>query len=188
VVACLACLAWAGGRRRPGGEEAAYLHGVAAELRGGASWRAALVAAADRAPALSLHRLVRLAAAGRPSDEVAGALAGALPRLGGPAAVAVRTTAATGGRVAAVFEGLALLALEEDDLRRERRAATAQARLSALVVGGLPLVYLAHRALTGRMVSPPGGGSAELALLVTGLVLIGLGLGAIGLLLRRAER
>ncbi len=65
-----------------------------------------------------------------------------MPRLGRLAASAVRTAGITGGRVADVFDGLALLATEEVDLIRERRAATAQSRFSAWIVGGIPVVYL----------------------------------------------
>ncbi len=170
------------------GAEAAFLHGVAAELRAGAGLRGALEGAAGRAPELPLGSVARQAATGRPLPEVAAELAAALPGNGRLAAAAVRTAGLTGGRVADVFDGLALMALEEAELARERRVATAQARLSAMIVAGLPVLFLGVLAATGRMELLSGAGAAGLALLTAGLGLLAAGVVAIWLMIRRAER
>ncbi len=170
------------------GAEAAFLHGVAVELRAGAGLRGALEAAAGRAPELPLGSVVRQAVTGRPLPEVAAELAAALPGNGRLAAAALRTAGLTGGRVADVFDGLALMALEEAELARERRVATAQARLSATIVAGLPVLFLGVLAATGRMELLSGAGAAGLALLTAGLALLAAGVVAIWLMIRRAER
>ncbi len=90
--------------------------------------------------------------------------------------------------MADVFDGLALMALEEAELARERRVATAQARLSAMIVAGLPLVFLAVLAVTGRMELLWGAGTAGVALLTGGLALVAVGVIAIWVMIRRAER
>jgi Flp pilus assembly protein TadB len=65
-----------------------------------------------------------------------------MPINGHRAAAALRIAGVAGGRSADVFARLADRAAEEEDLRRERRALTTQVRLSAVIVGGLPLVSL----------------------------------------------
>lgn len=176
------------GNRGVAGAEATFLHGVAAELRAGAGLRGALESAAGRAPELSLGSVVRRAVTGRPLPEVAAELAAALPGNGRLAAAAVRTAGATGGRVADVFDGLALMALEEAELARERRVATAQARLSAMIVAGLPVLFLAVLVVTGRLELLSGAGAAGMALLTAGLTLLAVGVIAIWMMIRRAER
>ena len=154
--------------------EGAYLHAVAMELAAGASLRTALGAAADRAPELELGLVIRLAEAGAPLARLADALASALPQQGRVAGAALRTAGATGGRVATVFENLAQVSAEDRQLRRETRAATAQARISAWIVGGLPACYLGYQFFTGRVAelvqSPVGLGIVAVGggFLVTG--------------------
>jgi len=168
--------------------EAAYLQGVAGELRAGSSLRYALSAASSRSFGLRLDRAVRLAAAGQPLRLVADALEGTMPRLGALTASAVRTAGATGGRAADVFDALALLAAEEVALVRERRAATAQARFSAWIVGGIPVVYLLYAALAGKLAVLQSTGSVGRALLVVGSLLLVAGVGLMWGMLRTAER
>ena len=114
--------------------EADLLRGMAAELAAGASLRGALVAASDRAPSLDLHRAVRLAAVGFPARDVGEALREALPHNGRLVAPAFRLAAETGGRAAGIMTTLAARADDVGALARERRALTAQARLSAWIV------------------------------------------------------
>ncbi|MCU0282195.1 MAG: hypothetical protein MUE66_10395, partial [Acidimicrobiia bacterium] len=154
----VAAVVWAAVVRRrrrrgaPGpGDEAGFLQGLAAELDAGASLRAAVSAAATRAPALDLSRACRLAEAGLPAEEVGEALQAALPVNGRLAAAAFRLASTTGGRVASLFHTLAARAAEVGRLSRERRALTAQARASAWVVGGMPVALLLLLAVTGRM-------------------------------------
>ena len=166
--------------------EAFYLQAVAGDLRAGSSLRYALGAASHGG--LRLGRVVRLAVAGQSLERVADELELALPRLGRLAASAVRTAGVTGGKAADVFDGLALLAAEEVALIRERRAATAQTRFSAWIVGGLPVVYLVYAGVTGRLAALRTSGPVGVVLLGLGLGLLAGGILAIWGMLRRAER
>jgi Flp pilus assembly protein TadB len=164
-------------RRAPGpDDEAAFLHGVASEMAGGASPRAALVAAADRAPRLPLGATVRLAEAGMAAERIAPVLGAALPVNGRLVAGAWALAAGSGGPSVGLFQGLALRSAEEGALRRERQALTAQARASAWVVGGLPPALLAGLAATGRLdLGDPalaGVVAVGLALQVVGVVVV----------------
>lgn len=169
-------------------EEEAFLHGTAAELRGGASLRGALAAAAARSPALDTGDLVRKAMAGVGIDEVAGEVTRSLPANGRHAGAAVRIAATTGATAAAAFESLALVAAEQGDLVRERSALTAQARLSALVVGGAPLALAALLILLGQDGLLSGGGVAGVILAGVGVVLEVIGLLVVWWMVRSAER
>jgi tight adherence protein B len=188
AVAVWAALTFRPSRFRGDELEAAFLQAVAGELRAGSSLRHALSAAANRTSGLSLDRAVRLAAAGQPLGDVAKELGSALPRLGVLAASAVRTAAVTGGRVAEVFDGLALLAAEEVGLVRELRAATAQARLSAWIVGGIPVAYLLYAGVTGRLAVLGAAGPIGIVLLTVGPGLLVGGIAVMWAMLRRAER
>lgn len=132
-------------------DEAVLLHGLASEMASGAAPRAALVAAARRVPVLDLSRAVRLASVGMPAERVAPALQAALPVNGRLVAGAWLLAARSGGPATGMFHALALRSAEEGELRRERRALTSQARASAWVVAGLPLVLVAAMAATGRL-------------------------------------
>jgi Flp pilus assembly protein TadB len=165
-------------------DEAAFLQGLAAELAAGSPPRAALVSAASRAPSLDLRHAVRFAAAGLDSVRVAAALREALPTHGRLTAAAWTLNATAGGPAATLFEVLAVRAGDDGALIRERRALTAQARASAWVVAGLPIVLLAGLFGTGRLsaASDPAMG------LIVG---VGIGLQAAGVavvwtMLRRA--
>lgn len=166
------------------GEEQQFLHAVAGELRSGSGLRGALAAAANRHPTLGLGGLLRLLAAGRPLTEVSTQLAEGLPRHGRLAVAALRVASTTGGRTAAVFDGLALLAAEDDELARERRAATAQARASAAVVAGIPLGWVLVTVVSGRL---PVGSPVALGLSAVGLSLVLAGVAMVVWLLRRVQ-
>jgi tight adherence protein B len=168
-------------------DEAAYLRGVAAELAAGSSLRSA-VANAEPVSPMPLDRARRAAVSGRPATAVATALGEALPVNGRLAGPAYRLAADTGGAAATVFASLADRAAREGELARERRALTAQARLSAWIVAGAPATLVILFYATGR-------GSALLRLGFVGIVVaaVGFGLQAAGvlvvwLMLRRAER
>ena len=169
-------------RERPGAE-ADFLRGMAAEIDAGASIRQAVAAAADRAPTLQLDGVVRLAEAGRPAPEVAAGLADALPLNGRLAAAAYQLVVETGARASAVFAGLAVRAAGAGDLARERRALTAQTRLSAWLVGGLPVAAIAALSLAGRGPDPAGAGGP---LIAGGVGLIAVGGVVVWLMVRRS--
>lgn len=169
------------------GAEQLFLLAVAAELRAGASLRAALHAAALRGPGLATTMLRRWLASGQPLEGMSHLLVETMPRHGRLTAAAVAVAARTGGQVAGTFERLALLAAEDDELSREERSATAAARASAILVGGLPLVWLAWLALTGRFGVQFAGGGLPAWMAGVGLALLAAGLLIIWALLRRVK-
>jgi tight adherence protein B len=176
----------AGRRRTREPEEAVVLRRAAAELKAGKSLRMALLAAAQGS-SLDLGRAVRLGVAGRPLAEVAVALAPAM-KGGQAVAAAVRVAATTGGRVSEVFDRLAVMASEEAALRRERRVLTAQARLSAGIVGGFPLVFVFWLALGGGLARLIELGPVGLWVTVVGLGFLLSGIVVVLALLWKAER
>lgn len=165
---------------------AAFLRSVAAELRAGRSLRVALVDSARLDPRLGLARIVRVASAGRPMDEVADEMA-TYPGMSG-IATALRVAAMTGGSAVPVFESLAVDASDEAALARERRELTVQARLSIAVVAGFPVAILGYQVTSGQAMELVRQGSVGVALLVVGVGLLSLGLAVVGTLMRRARR
>ncbi len=117
----------------------------------------------------------RLATAGQPIERVASALQAGLPTQGEAAAGAVRIASLTGGRTAAVFESLAVMAREETELAGERAAAAAQARLSAAIVAGIPVAILAVTGLSGRLGELVSGGPAGMVMVALGVGLLATG-------------
>lgn len=165
---------------------AAFLRSVAAELRAGRSLRVALVDSAGSDQRLGLGRIIRLAVAGSPMDQVADAMS-TLPGMS-TIATALRVAAMTGGSAVPVFESLAVDAAEEAALARERRELTVQARLSIAVVAGFPIAVLSYQILSGQAMELVRQGSIGVALLVIGVGLLGLGLSVVAILMKRARR
>lgn len=163
------------------GAEAAFLRGMAGEIEAGASLRQALAAAADRAPDLSLATAVRLARAGRPAAEIADQLEQVLKHNGRLAGAAYRLVSEEGARAGPVFAGLAVRAADAGELQRTRRVVTAQARLSAWVVGGLPIGATGALMIMGR--GPDLAGPAGVVSAI-GAALVGLGAIVIWLMVR----
>ena len=165
---------------------AALVRSVSAELRAGRSLRVALVDSARIEPRLGLARVVRVAAAGRPMEDVADELSGCRGMSG--IATAVRVSAMTGASAVPVFESLGTEAAEEAALARERRELTVQARLSIAVVAGFPIAVLCYQVASGQAIELVRQGPIGVGLLLIGVSLLGLGLGIVGLLMRRARR
>jgi tight adherence protein B len=173
-------------RRADPDDEAAFLLALSAELTAGASLRSALVAAADRSPRLPLHGAARAAAAGLPAPAVAQALGAGLPVHGRMTAAAWMLAAESGGPAAAVMQSLAVRATREGELIRERRALTAQARASAWVVAGLPVVLLLGAVASGRL---DATGDPALGFVVAlGVALQAAGVAVVVVMVRRSER
>ena len=153
VAGLLLAVVWAVRRRVPlpgPAVEAAFRTAVAAELRGGASLRGALRDAAAATPDVDLASAVRLAGVGADMTRVAEALGPVLPVTGRAASVAIELSAQSGARAASLFDALAERAVFEAEMSREQRAVTAQARLSAVVVGAGPLLFGVVLLATGR--------------------------------------
>lgn len=169
------------------GAEAVYLAAVAAELRGGASLRLALGTAAGAAPHLALGAVARSALAGASMGVVAAELRRRLPVTAPLVVPTVELAAESGGLAAAMFDRLALRAIDEANARRELRTASAQARLSAWVVGGLPVIALGFGAVTGRLDSLIAAGTIGLVIVVVGAGLLAMGLVVVAVLSRGAR-
>jgi len=182
VVAMLVAL----GRSKPESHEGRFLHGVAAELRAGASLRAALAESA--APIPPLAAVARAARAGRPLEEIAESITLGLDRHGVLTGAAVRIAGTTGGRVADTFDELALLAAEDLQMEGERRAATAQARVSAWIVGGIPAGYLAYAMGSGRLTALWNAGTVGVVVLGLGGLLLLSGVAGVVLMVRRSAK
>jgi tight adherence protein B len=151
----------------------AFVEFIAAQLRSGHTVPSALVAAGERpgpvgGDARRVQQRVVLGAtlpdalarwAGERRSEPAAAVAGAL-------AVA----AETGGAAATALDGLARSLRDALGARAEAAALSAQARLSAIVVGVAPFAYLVFAATTDPH------GAATLVATSTGRVCLALGL------------
>lgn len=184
---------WAGvhWRRRAGptaGDEAAFLRGLAAELAAGASLRRGVTAAAARAPGLDLQAAVRLCQTGCPVEEIGRSIGSSLPINGVTAAATFRLAANTGGAIGPVVAALASRAEAMGRLSRERSALTAQARLSAWIVGGAPIGLVLLGLVTGRGFGAGDLGRGGTMLVGTGLALIGAGSLVVWAMVRRADR
>ncbi len=175
-------------RRVTPDDEATYFRALSAELRAGASLRGALGEAVDRVPTLSLDRAVRYAAAGAPMTEIADIVEVQLPENGRLAGAAFRLSDWSGAHVADTFAGLADRASASAELARERRAATAQARMSAIVIGFVPIAFAALLLVTGRGAGLLDHGWIGLLILGAGLTLEVLGLLVVALIIRREDR
>ncbi len=183
----VAGIVWRHRRTHDPFDEVVLLQATAAELRAGRSLRHALIEASCLVPGLPLARTRRLAHAGRPMSEVAESLVTALPHSGSIVGVAVRISANSGGRVAAVFSTLAAIQADRVELGREVRSATAGVRASVVVVAGLPVAALAHAQISGRLAEVVALGGPGVALLAAGVSLLLLGLASV-LVLTRSVR
>lgn len=151
-------------------DEARFYMAVSSALESGTSLPRAIAIASDGSPQLAG---LRLAAAGGAPDEIALALS-VLPG-GKGAGAAVRVATRSGGKAAEVFLRLAERAMADADAVRQRRVLTAQARLSAAIVGGLPLVWLALGGVA-RLQNLVAGGGAPIAVLGLGMQATGVAL------------
>jgi Flp pilus assembly protein TadB len=155
-------------QRSPELDEQQVLSSIHAELAAGASLRQAIAAAGDGRP--DLARAGHLAISGAPIGAVAAAL-DAGPRL----AAAIDVAARSGGRARAVFLRLADRAAADAEVVRQQRVLTTQARLSALIVAGMPVLWMVLGGFQ-RIVSLFAGGAGMLAMVGVTMELLGVGL------------
>lgn len=121
-----------------------------------------------------LQRVLAEARLGRPVDE---ALEGAAARIGNrdftESVVAVRIQQETGGNLAGLFDTLADTMVQRLQMRREVRTLTAEGRLSAYILGVMPLllgifIFVVNRPYELVLFHSAGGK----IMLVVGLVLL----------------
>lgn len=174
-------------RTTPGDDEGAFLQAVASELRSGAAVRMAIADAADRIASPALARVGRLGRSGRPLEELAASVEAALPLHGVMIGAAIRIAGRTGGRIADTFDELALMAGEDMEVRGETRVATAQARLSAWIVGGIPVAYLIYAAASGRLSALVDTGAIGIGVLGVGGAFLISGVVAVVTIVRKAH-
>jgi tight adherence protein B len=182
------------GARRGAVELPVALELVASELRTGGTVIGALgalartgVAPARGALTADFARITRRCELGAPLQGALAAWAGERNDPGfRSAAGALAVAATTGGRSAEALDGLASSLRDRIEIAAEARALSAQARLSAIVVGSLPLAYLAGCAVVDpRQVRVLTGTSFGIACLGSGLALEGLAVVWIRAILRR---
>ena len=176
-----------GGRPLPV-DESVFLAAIAAELRAGAALRHSLSAAADRVEAPGLRRVAASAVAGLPASRVADHLEHELGVHGRKAAFAFAIAAETGGGAATAFARLSARAVRFAELKRERAALTAQARLSASVVALAPVAAVVALFGSGRVSLLLESGHVGVVVMFGGLTLVGSGLVIVFAMIRLSGR
>jgi tight adherence protein B len=162
----------------------AFVEFVAAQLRSGHTVPSALVAASDRPGRVGddVRRVQQRLALGATLPDALGRWSG--ERNSEPAAAvagALAVAAETGGAAATALDGLARSLRDSLGAQAEAAALSAQARLSAVVVGVAPIAYLVFAAAAdphaaSTLVSTPAGRIC---------LALGLGLDALGALWMR---
>jgi tight adherence protein B len=165
------------------------LETVVEELRSGGSVVGALdrVASHPGPLALDAARVAARCAAGHPLIEALAIWRCERPEIG-VVAGALELAVELGGRCAGPLEALAASFRDRLDIERETRALSAQARLSAVVVGGAPPALLGcSTVLDGRVATALLGTGAGRACLVAGLGLEGLAAAWMARILRQVQ-
>jgi Flp pilus assembly protein TadB len=169
---------------RPGTStrSAVFCESVARELRSGASLRVAIGEAAGSVGAGDVSKALE---SGALLIDVVADLRHEFPEIGHEIEVLVAAVADAGSAAAPLFQELGDLALSQVEMTEEIRVATAPARASALVLVGLPVVYLGHQLSTGAIADVLGN-PAQQGVAAAGALLAGIGLVASLSLVRRA--
>jgi tight adherence protein B len=173
-------------RAAPVVDEVQFAATVAAELRVGRALRQALLDALDGIPTRPAVELRRHLVSGTPLVRAAAGVSQVLPDSGPMVVAAIRMAAESGGAVAPLFDRIADQQIGALAIDRERRAATAQIRLSAIVIGVLPLVVTGLMLVTGRLGALVQTGSFGVGVVALGASMQIVGLAVISLLIRSA--
>jgi Flp pilus assembly protein TadB len=160
------------------GQEASVLLEVLASLQAGRTLRTALAGMS--------YETERCVVIGASSDDVARAVRRALPEQGVVAAAAVRLLDQAGGPAAAVIQELATQATETERIRRELRSAVAAPVLQGVIVGGAPLLVLAHLVVSGGFGETFSTSPAHAVTVSAGAVMTVIGVGWVGAIVRRS--
>jgi tight adherence protein B len=159
---------------------------MAAELRSGQSLRHAVATGARASRVTGWEQVEARSLAGLPIADV-----GAGFTDNGTDGVRLRAVLAiadsTGGEAGVVFDALADTMRRRESLDRERRMATAQARFSAGVIAGGPLVVLLWLMMTGALGRMLSGGGLGAVIVVLGTVLEVVGVGVVVWMIYREE-
>jgi Flp pilus assembly protein TadB len=169
-------------RPRTSTRSAVFCESVARELRSGASLR---VAIGEAAGSVGARDVLKALDSGALLIDVVADLRHEFPEIGHEIEVLVAAVADAGSAAAPLFQELGDLALSQVEMTEEIRTATAPARASALVLVGLPVVYLGHQLSTGAIADVLGN-PAQQSVAVAGVLLAGIGLVASLLLVRKA--
>lgn len=143
---------------------------IAAELRSGQSLRQAVAIGARHSGVPGWEQVEARSLAGLPMADVGAGL-----RVPGADGIRLRAVLAiadtTGGQASVVFDALADTMRRRESLDRERRMATAQARFSAGVIAGGPLIALLWLLMTGALGRMLTGGGIGAVIVVVGTML-----------------
>jgi Flp pilus assembly protein TadB len=167
-------------RHRP---VSATLRSVADEMRAGRTFAQALVAVDEPVADRVVRRLV---AAGADASTIARAASGSFERHRATFVAAVSMSEVAGGSLADHLQRMAEVAEIDEAAERERRVSTSQARFSALVVGGVPLIVAA--VVVGVRGVPEPGGALMVIPMVVGAGLLLFGSGAVMWMSRTGRR
>jgi len=152
-------------------------------MRAGEGLRAALATAAETVSADRLDEQLR---SGFPMGQIAHLLQSEFPEIGVELSTVVKSVALSGASSASLFDELGDLALAQVEMSEEIRVATAPSRASALILVGLPVVYLGYQLGSGeirRLMAQP----LQQGLTLVGLTLVMAGLAVSWFLVRRAS-
>lgn len=175
VVAGLIAIHWHRTRSDESNRPSLFCEGVSAELRAGATLRAAVGTAAV---SLGCDPIPD----GSSLEDLSARIADYFPAIGEELRLTVLTAARTGSDSAALFDEIGSLALAQSEISHEVRVATAPGRATALVLVGAPVLYVITRLGSGgisaylasseqRLVALLGFGLFVAGLMVASLVL-----------------
>lgn len=170
-------------RSAPSMRSAVFCQTVARELSAGSSLRWALAAAASDG---RIDELSRCVAGGSPWEEVGQLLEQEFSDIGDEIALVVQSVASSGSESGGLFAELGDLAAAQVEMTEEIRVATAPARSSAMILIGLPIVYLGFQLRSGQLGNLLAVESSR-GLAGAGLVLFCIGI-VVSLVLVRSSR
>ncbi|HEX9847864.1 MAG TPA: hypothetical protein VGB33_05565 [Acidimicrobiia bacterium] len=183
VVGLIALVVWKS-RAVEESRPALFCEGVASELRSGATLRDALTTSVTSVGARS-HSLGLLS--GSPMTEVAAIVASEFPNIGEELRLTIVNASRSGSDAAALFDEIGSLAIAQSEISREVRVATAPGKLTALVLVGAPMLFMASQLGSGDLGRLLASSEQRVVALI-GLGVFALGFGISSLVLWRAGR
>lgn len=163
--------------------EQRFLSELAASVRAGADLRSAIHGSPSEMVTPAARRLCDL---GAPMREVGSAVAASLPGTGRGFVAVAAVSERAGASISQALSMLAQHAAGRVQDRRDAKVALAQAKLSTVVVGLVPLA-IGCAVLLLRGVPEPGGAAVVIPM-VTGALMMATGAGVVLLVSRRVAR